>query len=111
LAEPRFQDLREGSLRAGVAPRHARRAVLEIEGHYRQLLDEETGRGVGERDARIEAQRRLGTNQELIQRYAAQRELRAWARRWPALCFTIVRHGVVADCVDDASGAAQSHVN
>jgi hypothetical protein len=64
--------------------------ILETECHFQQLLDEETGRGLGEREARNEAHRRLGGNEELVRRYAARPELRAWSRRWPSLCFTIV---------------------
>jgi hypothetical protein len=90
LAERRFKDLRQELLRAGVAPRSARRAALEIESHFQQLTDEEIGRGASENDARIEAHRRLGANQELVLRYAARPELRAWSRRWPSLCFMIV---------------------
>jgi hypothetical protein len=58
VAEPRFRELWEELLRAGVAPRHARR--------------------------------RLGTNQELVRRYASRPELLAWSRRWPSFCFAIM---------------------
>ena len=90
MAESRFTALRRELLQAGVAPRHARRAVVEIEGHQQQLIDEQTGRGAAEHDARIEAERRLGANRELVRCYAARKELRAWSRRWPWLCFAIV---------------------
>jgi hypothetical protein len=90
LAESRFEELREELLRAGVAPRHARRAVMEIEGHSQQLIDDARGSGANQHDACIEAQRRLGTNQELVRQYAARPELRAWSRRWPSICFTLV---------------------
>ena len=90
MAEARFQQLRQRLLHAGVAPRRARRAVEEIESHFQQLIDEDTARGASENAARSEAHRRLGTNQELLRCYAERPELRAWSRRWPSICFTIV---------------------
>ena len=90
MVDQRFNELRAALLRAGVASRNVRRAVLEIEGHFQQLVDEECGRGASDRDARIEAHRRLGTNQMLVQRYAARPELRAWSRRRPGICFVLL---------------------
>ena len=77
-------------LRAGVAPRHVRRAVLEIEVHFHQLVDDGLARGESENDANLKAQGLLGTDQTLIQRYADMPELRSWASRWTAIWFTIV---------------------
>jgi hypothetical protein len=90
MLDQRFSELREALLRAGVASRSVRRAVLEIESHFQQLIDEESRRGHGDRDARIDAHKRLGTNQVLVQRYAARPELRAWSRRWPGICFVLL---------------------
>jgi hypothetical protein len=90
MVEQRFNELREELLRAGVATRNVRRAVLEIESHFQQLIDEECGRGTSDDFARIEAHRLLGTNQVLVLRYAARPELRAWSRRWPAIWFMLL---------------------
>jgi hypothetical protein len=90
MVDRRFDELREELLRAGVATRKVRRAVLEIESHFQQLIDEECGRGASDRDARIEAHRRLGTNQVLVMRYAARPELRSWSRRWPSVWFILL---------------------
>jgi hypothetical protein len=90
MVDQRFNELREALLRAGVGTRHVRRALLEIENHCQQLIDEECGRGVSDHDARIEAHRRLGTNQVLVLRYAALPELRAWSRRWPSIWFLLL---------------------
>jgi hypothetical protein len=90
MADSRFEQLRQELLRAGVAPRNARRAALEIESHFQQLIDAECSAGAGEHDARLEAHRRLGTNLELLRHYAARPELCTWSRRWPSICFTIV---------------------
>jgi hypothetical protein len=86
----RFRDLHEELLRAGVAPRYIRRAVMEIAAHFAQLIEEELGRGASEPDARREAHRRLGANEVLVRSYAERPELQAWSRRWPAIWFTAV---------------------
>lgn len=90
MVDQRFNELREALLRAGVGTRHVRRAVLEIENHCQQLIDEERGRGASDHDARIEAHRRLGTNQVLVQRYAERPDLHAWSRRWPSIWFVLL---------------------
>jgi len=90
MVERRFSDLREALLKIGVTPRKACCAMLELEAHFNELMEEEIRRGAGEHDARIEAQKRLGTNETLIQCYAARPELRAWAHRWPAVWFTLL---------------------
>ena len=90
MVDRRFSELREELLRAGVAPRKIRRAVLEIESHFQQLVDEEVARGSSDHYARSEAHRLLGSNQTLVQHYAARPEFRAWSRRWPAVWFTLV---------------------
>lgn len=90
MVDQRFNELRDALLRAGVGTRHVRRALLEIENHFQQLIDEERGRGANDHCARIEAHRRLGTNQVLVQRYAARPELHAWSRRWPSIWFLLL---------------------
>jgi hypothetical protein len=90
MPDRRFENLREELLRVGVAPRHVRRAVLEIEGHFHQLVDDGLARGESEDDAQSLAHGLLGTDQTLIHRYADLPELRAWTSRWTAVSFTIV---------------------
>jgi hypothetical protein len=90
MPDRRIENLREALLKAGVAPRHVRRAVLEIDGHFHQLVDDALARGESEDDARTEARDLLGTDQTLIQRYAGAPELQAWSSRWTAVWFTLV---------------------
>ena len=85
-----FESLREALLRMGVAPRHARRTVLELDSHFRQLVQEGLARGDSEGAARVAARELLGTDEVLISRYAGMPELRAWSSRWPAVWFTLV---------------------
>ena len=90
MGEQRFADLREALLRAGVSGQQVRRAILELEAHFQQLLHEEINRGASEQDAHIAAHRLLGTNEMLVLSYAARRELRAWSHRWPAFWFVVL---------------------
>ena len=85
-----FENLREALLRMGVAPRHVRRAVLELDGHFRQLVQAGLRRGDGEEVARVAARQLLGTDEALISRYAGMPELRAWCSRRPVVWFTLV---------------------
>jgi hypothetical protein len=85
-----FESLQEALLRMGVAPRHARRVAVELDSHFRQLVQEGLERGDGEVGARIAARELLGTDEVLIERYARMPELRAWSSRWPAVWFTLV---------------------
>lgn len=86
----RFSELQEKLLRAGVGPRYIQRALVEIETHFAQLIEEELNRGASDAEARLKAGRRLGSNEVLVQGYAARPELRAWSRRWPAIWFTLM---------------------
>jgi hypothetical protein len=55
MSDHPFESLREALLRMGVAPRHARRTVLELDSHFRQLVQEGLQRGASEEAARIAA--------------------------------------------------------
>jgi len=88
--QPSSVEIREALLRAGLAPRAARRAVLEIEDHYERLLAEALARGQATEEAGAHASLRLGDVQAIVADYARRPELLAWSRRWPALCFAVV---------------------
>ncbi len=83
MSEHRFRDLEEALRRQGVSVRHARRAALEMEVHYRQLLEDALARGEAPQSADREAHRALGADRELIERFAGREELLSWSHRWP----------------------------
>ncbi|HUX73010.1 MAG TPA: hypothetical protein VMV25_03850 [Steroidobacteraceae bacterium] len=87
MSERRFADLAEALLRNGVAAKRVRRAVIEIEDHYRQLVDDALARGKTLTDARNDAHALLGSDQVLIDRFSGQVELRAWWSRRTRFCF------------------------
>lgn len=86
----RFEALRERLLRAGVAPRHVQRYVLELQDHYEDALRAELARGTALPEAREAASARLGTEETLARGMLERRELRSRAARLPALYFGAV---------------------
>jgi hypothetical protein len=94
MSEHQFQELKRALIRRGVAVRYAKRAALEIEAHYGDLLEQALARGDSPEQASRCAHEALGTNDVLIERFASRKELQSWSHRWPAgyavapvLCF------------------------
>lgn len=85
MREPRFTHLSRALRRQGVAGRHARRAALEMSGHYHQLRLQALARGEHPEQAARAAHQAMGTDAVLIERYACRRELRGWLYRLPIL--------------------------
>lgn len=88
--EPRFQELREHLLRAGIAPRHVRRYLAELSDHLDDLTAEEQQLGLSPAKARSAACNRLGTTNALAQAMLAQPHLRSLSARapWAVFSFT-----------------------
>lgn len=84
MSKHRFRLLEIQMIRRGVALRHARRAALELECHYRELAEQALARGESPEQAERSAQEALGADAVLIERYAAQLELQSWTYRWRA---------------------------
>lgn len=106
MSEHRFRNLGEALVRRGVALRYARRAELEIEAHYRDLLEEALARGESAEAARRSADAAIGTDDTLIERFASRKELQGWSHRFPAaygiapiLCFGCVSVALFAALV------------
>ncbi len=85
MSELRFAQLSRALRRQGVAARHARRAALEMSGHYHQLRLQALARGEPPDQAARAAHEAMGADAVLIERYAGRRELRGWLYRWPAV--------------------------
>lgn len=84
MSEQRFRDLEEALIREGVAVWHARRAALEMQGHYAHLVEDALARGETRQNARRVAHEALGDDREFIDRFAGRKELLSWSHRWPA---------------------------
>jgi hypothetical protein len=85
-----FATLRERLLREGVAPKHVRRTVAELEAHRQDIVAELLARGVPAEQANADARARLGSDDTLAASVLARPELRSWARKRPWAAFTIV---------------------
>ncbi len=85
-----FAELAENLLRGGVAPRHVRRTVAELEAHLRDLIDELRARGLSPEQAALEARARLGSDEVLAASVLARPELRSWVHRRPWAAFAVV---------------------
>jgi hypothetical protein len=82
MANP-FRELRERLLHAGVAPRHVRRYITELDDHLADLRAEEERAGRGAQDAAAAALVRLGGTEELARAMLERPQLRSWCSRAP----------------------------
>jgi hypothetical protein len=90
MNQRRFEELGEALVRRGVATRHARHAVRDLERRFDELVKDAQARGESLDSAHSEADRLLGTDQSLIDRIAARPATQAWSCRWPGLFFTLI---------------------
>jgi hypothetical protein len=86
----RFDGLSQRLLRAGIAPRHVRRLVAELEAHFADLVTEQRSAGLSQAESESQSALRLGTDDVLIANVLARPELRSWARQWPWLAFVLL---------------------
>ena len=80
-----FRTLKHDLLEAGVAPRHVRRIVDELNDHTRDLCNEALANGMHEDEALAFARRRIGEPREIAKRMLAVPELRSWIYRYPKI--------------------------
>jgi hypothetical protein len=80
-----FSVLKNELLRAGVAPRHVRRIVSELEDHVDDLQHEARELGIYDSEALGFAMRRIGDQRQIARRMLASTDLRAWIYRYPRI--------------------------
>jgi hypothetical protein len=80
-----FERLRERLLRAGIAPRHVHRYLLELREHHEDACRAEQERGLAVDAARRAAWDRLGSEDDLARSLLERRELYALSARYPSL--------------------------
>ena len=89
MPAPEFSRLLSNLLKAGIAPRHARRAVEELEAHYQDIVEASIEEGASPADASLAARRRLGDLSAVQAAMEAQPALRSWAWHWPRLALFV----------------------
>ena len=85
-----FEGLCETLLRGGVAPRHVRRYLRELDDHLADLTEAQRIAGYDPANAAIRAQAQLGSEAELVAAMLAQPSLRTLAARAPWLVFGLL---------------------
>jgi hypothetical protein len=94
----RFEALREMLLKSGIAPRHVRRYLRELEEHYADLYAAQREAGFEPEDAGIRARARLGSDAELAAAMIDQRDFRSISARFPWLMFGLLPPLAVIVC-------------
>jgi hypothetical protein len=86
----RFEALRETLLKAGIAPRHVRRYVRELDEHLDDLTAQQRAGGYEGEDAEMRARALLGEDRELAAAMLEQKSLRSITARAPWLVFLLL---------------------
>ena len=85
-----FDALAESLLKGGIAPRHVRRYVRELDEHLDDLTAQQRASGYDDEDAAVRARARLGADSELAQAMLEQPGMRSWPARMPWLVFLLL---------------------
>lgn len=85
-----FDAVAETLLKAGIAPRHVRRYIRELDEHLDDLTAQQRASGYDGEDAAIRARARLGDDAELAQAMLGQPGMKSWPARLPWLVFLLL---------------------
>ena len=85
-----FDAVSEALLKGGIAPRHVRRYVRELEDHLEDLMAQQCAAGYDGEDAARHARARLGGDIELAAAMLEQPGMRSWPARLPWLVFLLL---------------------
>ena len=86
---PDFSDFQVTLLRAGVSPRHVRRAIIELNEHYDDLVEDSLRSDTDARTAEQCALRALGDLRCIEAEMCSIPELRCWAFRYPRVALFV----------------------
>jgi hypothetical protein len=84
-----FRSLKVELLRAGIAPGHVRRTVVELKEHVADIIESEMAAGSDLATARRRASREIGDPVDIVRGMRAYPELLCWERRFPRLAVVI----------------------
>ena len=88
--------LRQDLIAAGIAPRHVRRTLEELQDHYDDVVEQELEAGADRLAARQHALETLGRVEDIVAAVRARPELQSWAFRFPRVAALVYPLTVVA---------------
>lgn len=89
MRELNFRQFRSELLQAGIAPRHVRRTVTELQEHLDDIVEAELASGCDVATARRRAGREMGSLEDVAVAMRACPELQCWAYRYPRLAVVV----------------------
>lgn len=89
MPRPNFRQFRTSLLEAGIARKHADRAVIEMRDHYEDIVDAQIAKGLSRRAAEKVAMRDIGDLEGIAQAMSEYPELRCWALRFPRVAIVV----------------------
>lgn len=89
MPRPDLSRLQHRLLRSGVAPRHVRRTVEELDAHFDDLVDEALDSGADRARAERQAIKQLGDIDVIADAACARPELRSWATDHPRVALVV----------------------
>ncbi|MDJ0909246.1 MAG: hypothetical protein QNI99_08625 [Woeseiaceae bacterium] len=96
MPRPDFEQFARDLKRAGIAEKHVRRAKLELNEHFDDLVEDAIRNGLDRSAAESRAAESLGELDIVGEAIRAQPELRSWAFRWPRLALVVYPLACVA---------------
>jgi hypothetical protein len=88
--------LRQLLIGAGIAPRHVRRTVEELQDHFEDIVEQELEEGADRLTAGRKAHAALGSVDDIVTAVRAHPELRSWAYRFPRIAALVYPLSFVA---------------
>ncbi|PCI78637.1 MAG: hypothetical protein COB20_06435 [SAR86 cluster bacterium] len=89
MSELNWQDLRVGMLKNGVAPKYARRTILELKSHFAELESRAIDEGLSEIAAQKRARKEIGDEATILNEVLSKPELRSIPSKFPRTFFLV----------------------
>ncbi|GJM14184.1 MAG: hypothetical protein DHS20C12_25870 [Pseudohongiella sp.] len=90
MSELNWQELRVDMLNNGVAPKYARRTIVELKSHFGELRSRAINEGLSDSAAEQRARDEIGDEATILQEVLSKPELRSIPSRYPRSFFLIV---------------------
>lgn len=90
MSELNWRELRVSMLKNGIAPKYARRTIIELQSHFADLKARALDEGLAESKAQQRARREIGDEAAILREILSKPELRTLPSKFPKLFFTLV---------------------